>query len=322
MEIYRDASTAQAAYHHCTINPATGMSRQDLMLAAHRMRLELDPDSSRPYVIVIHRKRRAKPGGADEHAHLVCSSCDDKGKALDDSFIVVRSERLARELEFDLNDGAKPLLGRHHSAVLRALKASRPEVAAWIQENLGTQPEKPRSSTSPKARSRAKAQGFDLPKAKAFVESCWQKSRCELSTFLNLLAEAHFQIRPGERDQVWIVEYKDKHFVGSVDRILRMKHGFFENALVTAGANLAWSQDHTPPTSIPDAKDNQVTTLRSSSTFRLDRRRRLVLLIAIILKAAAHKANWQSPENDTVPQSPGPVRTDIWGIVQLAKPRL
>lgn len=306
MEAYRAASASNvgAAFHHCTVNPAVMLSREDLLQCVHRLRQELDPTLLRPFCVAVHSKARAR--GTTEHAHLVLSTTDHLGKALDDGFTVLRTERLARELEFDFKDVAKPLLGRHHIPVVRALKQSRPEVAEWLEQAHGPKPEKPESSISEGARNRARAAGFKLPKARAFVEDAWEKSDREIDAFVRLLAAAGFEICAGDRANVWIIKNQKGVLVGSVDRILRMKRGTFDNQLAAAG--LSRSQAFvSDPTSQRDLRD---------------RKRRIALGLALIIASMARaRENWSVDADEEASDNAGRTQTDIWGIALLPKPR-
>jgi hypothetical protein len=220
MEVYRDASPAKPAFHHVTINPAADLSREKLLGAAHKVRFELDPSDTRPFAIVVHHKPRAEKGGAAKHAHLVLAHVDSKGKALDDRWIKVRTERVARELEFWLGEPA--LLGRHHRPVLRVLRATAPEIAMWLEASLGAEPPKPNSAFAPGARGRARKQGLDLPEAKAAVRAAWANSE-GISEFRARLAEGGLELKAGDKPYVWIIQDREGRLVGAADRLLRMR---------------------------------------------------------------------------------------------------
>jgi hypothetical protein len=219
MEVYRSASPANTALHHITINPARDLKRERLIEAVHRVRLELDPDGERPFAIVIHQKKRAEVGGSKEHAHLILAGVDARGKALDDGWTKVRTERVARELEYDL--GERALLGRHHRAVLRALSKTRPEVYLWLLDAFGADPEKPQSAISPSARDLARGQNLNLPKAKANVRSVWQTANT-FDEFRAGLNRVGLRIDPGKKPGVFIIVDSKERFIGAADRILRV----------------------------------------------------------------------------------------------------
>jgi len=165
--IYRDAAPTSNAntvsFHHLTVNPAIDHPREMLIEMAHRARLELDPSGERPFAIVIHKKPRSEPGGGSgEHAHLLiaAAAADAGGKFLDDGFSKIRTERLALELAFDF--GEPPVIGRHFKPAFRRLRTTRPEVAEWLESQVGADPAKPESAFSPNAMARARGLNLNL----------------------------------------------------------------------------------------------------------------------------------------------------------------
>lgn len=220
MELYRDASPSEAAFHHLTINPAQNLSREALIEAVNRVRLELDPEGTRPFGIVVHGKKRAELGGAAEHAHLILGHVNASGKALKDSWIKIRTERVARELEFAYGEPAT--LGRHHKTVLKVLRKTEPEVAIWLEAAHGLEPAKPNSALSPRSRSRALQHGVALPAAKAMVRQVWTDSR-GLIDFRTNLEAAGYNILKGDKPGVFIVANQDGHVIGAADRLLRLR---------------------------------------------------------------------------------------------------
>lgn len=63
--IARDGvSPGSPSVFHVTPNPARSCSQGALLRVAHMARLELDPESSRPFAIIIHGKPRASGSGA------------------------------------------------------------------------------------------------------------------------------------------------------------------------------------------------------------------------------------------------------------------
>lgn len=239
MEIYRDASKsgAKAALHHVTINPAKDIPREKLVEAAQRVRLELDRENCRPFAIVIHRKERAEPnGGSREHAHLVLGAVDAVGKSLDDSWTKVRTERVARELEYDF--GENPLLGRHHKSVLNALCRSRPEVYVWLLDAFGPNPEKPQSAISPAARNLARSQNLNLPKAKAKVRAIWESSH-SFGEFQAGLQQSGLRIVAGDKPGVWVILDQKHRLVGAANRILKIRRAQFKAMMETSNESAA-----------------------------------------------------------------------------------
>lgn len=240
MELLRDgAIPGAAAFHHFPLSPATDRTHAEILEAAHALRREFDPDGTRPFCILIHGKERA--GGADGrvHGHFVLGNFDSEGRAVKDRFTKVRTERLAREIEYSWRQeqaGApsEPCgLGRHHVSVLRALRKSRPEVAAWLVNAHGEKPEKPKSAISSASRHRAKRHSFDLPAARAAVQKVWAET-LEIGAFRSALARAGYEIASGTKHGVWVLRDSRNGFVlGAVDRLLKLKRQAVRDTMET-----------------------------------------------------------------------------------------
>jgi hypothetical protein len=226
MEIYR--ASGGAAFFHATINPGKEISYENLMIAAHAVRLELDPLETRPYAIVIHEKPRAEAGGSRLHAHLVLSSADHTGKCLDDGWSIIRTERVARELEYLL--GENPLVGRHHRPVLKALMNTKPEIFHWLREALGDDREKPESAFSSQTRNRARAQNLNLPKAKAAARAVWLGAST-MTEFKLELEKLGFAIVAGKRPGVFVIVDQKGRLVGAANRILKLQRSTFNEMM-------------------------------------------------------------------------------------------
>jgi hypothetical protein len=225
MEVYRAASPAVAAFHHWAVNPARTESREKVLISTHKLRFELDPEGARPFAIVIHRKPRAERGG-ELHAHLVLGNVDATGKALDDSWSKIRSERLAREIEYD--SGERPVLGRHHATVWQMLQKKRPEVGAWLRAHHGDFPLKPHSAITPGARNRARASGFNIAGAKASVRRAWSEAN-SVTEFVGRIKEFGLEIEKGEKEANWVViDSHGANFVGAANRLLKMRRRDFD----------------------------------------------------------------------------------------------
>ena len=60
MEIMRDGAVpVAAAFHHFPLSPATDRTHGEILEAAHKVRFEFDPASTRPFAIVIHGRVQA-----------------------------------------------------------------------------------------------------------------------------------------------------------------------------------------------------------------------------------------------------------------------
>jgi hypothetical protein len=241
-EIYRNASLRATArspsWHQITVNPSKDHSREKLIEAAHRVRREFDA-GTRPYAIVFHRKPRAEPlaepsaeprDSSSEHFHLLISAVDERGKFLDDGWSKIATERLCLELAHDLGESA--VVGRHFQPALRFLERTRPEVVAWLADTVGLNPEKPVSAISSKSRARAKAQGLNLPKAKAAVRAA-KTASSDVGSFRTNLAKLGFAISPGEKPRVWVIIDSQARLIGAADRLLKIRRGEFHAFMET-----------------------------------------------------------------------------------------
>jgi hypothetical protein len=230
MEIMRDgAAPVAAAFHHFALSPATDRTRGEILEAAHKVQFEFDPACTRPFAIVIHGKPRAGDASGETHGQLVLGNFDSEGRAIKDGFAKLRTERLAREIEYSWRDGppgspGEPCgLGRHHVSALRALRKSNPAVAEWLVNAHGEKPDKPKSAISSASRNRAKRLDFNLPAARAAVRKMWTE-KPEIGAFKTALSDAGYEVAAGNKIGVWILrDRKSGLALGAVDRLLRLK---------------------------------------------------------------------------------------------------
>lgn len=208
------AAPTSKAFFHMSISPGTQWTRTALLRAVHRVRHEFDPGGTRAFAILVHGKRRAsgpvRAGGppSAEHAHLVLASVGADG-AIKDRFSKNRTERIARELEFQKglmhgrpdNPPEPPTLGAHHVAVVRALRgsASTSAIGDWLVQAFGEKPERPRSAYSSVARNRAKRKGIKLPKARAEVQRVWAES-ATFAAFADAISARGYRIEKGAKE--------------------------------------------------------------------------------------------------------------------------
>jgi hypothetical protein len=219
MQLQRDSSAALVSLHHLTINPSANCTDDRLVAAAHAMRIELDPDDQRPYVIVIHGKKREGVVGSETHAHVLLGHvfC---GVPLKDRLSKRRTEMVARVCEY--NFGEHCTLGPGHRYSIKRLRSEAPKVAQWLIDAHGENPEKPRSAMSANTRQRAKRAGVSLPKAKASVVAAWQLAQ-EPSAFRAALRADGLEIIAGKKANVLLVVDAEGNLIGSLDRLLRKK---------------------------------------------------------------------------------------------------
>lgn len=207
------------AFHHVVLSPSRTCSNNCLREDADRVLREMGADpETHPHLIVIHGKTSVAGRGAS-HAHLVVAHWQLDGQALDDGWLRLRLERLAREIE---HDRSQPLIpGRHDRALAKALRArNRPEVAEALEVAGGAEP--PRSATTPKGRQKLLRDGIDDVAARMTVQSAWA-STSDPEAFRAALADTGLAIAPGDKAGVWIVTANNGVVVGALDRIVREK---------------------------------------------------------------------------------------------------
>ncbi|GJD43781.1 hypothetical protein AFCDBAGC_1636 [Methylobacterium cerastii] len=228
--------TAAAAFHHISLAPSGTCAVADLSADADRAMREMGADPAiHPHALVVHGKTSVA-GRAPCHAHLVVAHWGLEGQALDDSWLHLRLERVAREIEHDRGEPLTP--GRHDRALAKALRArGRPEVAAALEAAAADGP--PRSATTPGARQRLRRAGVDDVAARAAVKAAWA-SVTGPAALREALAEAGLSITPGGKPGVWTVVASGGAVVGALDRIVKQKR-----AVVVA--RMEESDDRTDP---------------------------------------------------------------------------
>lgn len=221
MEIFRNGSSAAASFHHLSINPSIDYSKEQLLLAADAVRAELDRDDTRPWIVIAHTKARQNSTEGHVHAHLVLGHVDGAGRALKDGRAKIRTEVVARTLEFQNSE--TPLLSRHHQTVVKFLRErEREDVADWLIAAHGPDPEEPKSAYGSKAREAAKRRGINLPHAKSDIDNAWSGSK-EIDSFQAKLKALGYRIEPGKKDNVWIVVDSRGNVIGALDRLLKLR---------------------------------------------------------------------------------------------------
>lgn len=221
MQLLRDGSKADAAFLHLSISPATEMSDDQLRSAAGIVLKHFNAENN-PVALVFHDKDRAS-GKGNKHLHLVVSRVDYEGKVLPSGFEKIRLETAMRIAEFEL--GENPTLGRHHGSAIKWLQNNnRNDVAGWLNNFHGKNPEKPQSPVSPIGRQKIeRVTGTDLATVTMSVADAWAKSD-DSRSFNNALAEYGLEVQKGQKKGVYII-LKDGSELGALDRILKQKRG-------------------------------------------------------------------------------------------------
>jgi len=229
MEILRDGSGAKAAFHHLSISPSINYTDEKLLSAAHALRAELDPPGVRPWIVILHRKTRVNSQEGDLHGHLLLGHVDGQGRALKDGRCKIRTEIVARTLEF--NEGELPVPSRHHKTVCKMLRERNlGAVADWIVAAHGVDPQPPKSSYGSRSRQAAERVGLKLPASKGAIVTAWNSTQ-EIGAFQNALDKLGYRIQPGKKNNVWIVVDAAGRSIGALDRLLKLKRHFVQNMM-------------------------------------------------------------------------------------------
>lgn len=169
--------------------------------------------ADRPHMVVAHRKALAT-GATVEHLHVLVAEVHG-GRVLDSRYSKVRQEKLGRMLEAEF--GHAPTQGRHNKAVMERLSVERPDLAVMLDSQA-----QPRSAFTAEARQTAKRKGQDLAQVRDLVRQAWHQSDSR-AALLSALAESGFRVSDGETAEIWIVTDGDGTFLGSLDRLARVK---------------------------------------------------------------------------------------------------
>lgn len=205
-----------AAFHHISLSPTTTCTAADLRADADRVLVEMGADpGSHPHVLVIHEKSSSAER-AERHGHLVLAHWGLDGTALNDGWLHLRLERVAREIEHDRGD---PLTaGRHDRSLATALRArGRPEVAAALEALKAG--EAPRSAVTAGARARLKRAGVSDVDVRVTVRQAWADCP-DPEMFRAALAARDLRVVPGQRPGALVVETAGGIQVGALDRIV------------------------------------------------------------------------------------------------------
>lgn len=231
---------AAAAFHHISLAPSGTCAVADLSADADRAMREMGADPAiHPHALVVHGKASVA-GRAPCHAHLVVAHWGLEGQALDDSWLHLRLERVAREIEHDRGEPLTP--GRHDRALVKALRVrGRSEVAAAL-EAVGLDGP-PRSATTPGARQRLRRAGVDDVAARAAVKAAWAATTGP-AALRDALAVAGLSLVPGEKPGVWTAVAAGGVVVGALDRIVKQKRA-------VVATRMEESDDHTDPGTAP-----------------------------------------------------------------------
>ncbi|MGY6549511.1 MAG: relaxase/mobilization nuclease domain-containing protein [Roseinatronobacter sp.] len=220
-EIFRDttASGHKYAVRHIKISPEN-YSRKTLKAAVYKLAEEFgfNPHDA---VLVEHRKARANGSeGACYHAHMLVSELQ-RGKALSNSHMRARHEKIARLLE--LETGERLRQGRHNRAVYEALVKEGKDDAAIAIAHLAQDPAVTCSYSSDQHQI-AKRCGIDLPKTQAAMKAtissvCPEDPLARLHAVFNVADEQGVKIAVDPSARFLVIQSPSGKTLGSLERI-------------------------------------------------------------------------------------------------------
>jgi hypothetical protein len=221
MEILRDGSRAEIAFHHLHISPRHALTPDQRNTAVARILHALGAEDHAWALVRHSEKGRASAGGADEHYHLVLAHVGNDLRALDMSQSYARLEAVARSLEADWGEELTPT--RRHEAVASAARLQgRDDVADSVMAQRPVDPaDLPRAAMSSDTRQRAERAGLNLPELKAAVAAAYGLSDGP-QAFRAALTEKGLTLVQGERQGVWMV-MSGETAVGALDRLVKGK---------------------------------------------------------------------------------------------------
>lgn len=239
MELARDGSSADAAFLHIFISPSRDMSRDELRQAGELVLRHFGAEEHQAAFVYHDKPRRGGEGG--RHLHLVVGRIGLDGDVLPAGFEIIRMETAMRIAEFEMGEPAT--LGRHHASGLRWLRANgREDVADWLEDAHGSDPDKPTSAASPSKRQALARQGLELADAAEVVRSAWSASDGGRSFAVALRAEG-LEVVSGKKAGVFVVRHGDVE-IGALDRIVKLKRR--EVAARMEGIEYERPEDHQP----------------------------------------------------------------------------
>jgi hypothetical protein len=258
-----------AAFHHISFSPGADQSDADLIADARRVLAEMGAEDHA--AILIRHTKPSAAGRSATHAHLVVSHWSLEGRALDDGWLHLRLERLAREIEFDR--GHCLTRGRHDRALMKALRdRGRSDVADALASL--SQPDPPRSAVTSSRRQALAREGVKEVDARAATKVAWDRSDSR-AAFESALADAGLTLAAGRKTGVWIVMQGGVE-VGALDRLLRVKRAEVQARL-----------EAVTPVITPAVTPSNPTLLDALAAFERDARRRYGRSVQPVTRPAA-----------------------------------
>jgi len=223
--MFEDAQNAQHkhACKHFTFSSKEELTREQALKIAQNISKEYGQDPKKA-VVINHTKQRNTADSDKNHYHVILPNTDETtGKAYDFSFSHKRNEKLSRLAE--LENGHNLVKGRHNVAVFHQLLKEGKTTEAESMKHLTTG-DLPNSSYTSKSLEKSRKLGVDKPKETQAVKAIWQASD-SLKAFKSGLSEHGYELKPGEKPGIYIIE-KNGAFVGSANRLISMKKEEFQ----------------------------------------------------------------------------------------------
>lgn len=221
MEVMRDGSRAEVAFHHLTLSPRERLTDEQRDTAVARILTALGAEDHGWVLIEHDEKKRAVEGVSDQHFHLVVGHVGPDLKALDMGGSYARLEAVARGLEMDWGETLTDTR-RHEAVAAQAAKMGREDVAEAV---MAMRPEDradlPQAAMSSATRQRAERNGLSLPQVKEAVRAAWEAADGP-QAFRAALAEQGLELAQGRRQGVWMVMHGEVE-VGALDRLVKQK---------------------------------------------------------------------------------------------------
>jgi len=227
MALARDGSRSETAFLHISLSPSKDMTDDEMRKIASIVMQHFDA-ADHQAALVIHEKNRANNEG-NRHAHIVLGRVSPSGAVLPAGFDKIKLETAVRIAEYELAE--PPVLGRHHASSMKWLQANgREDVADWLDNSLGSNPDKPQSSMSPAKRQKVeRVAGSDLATITMAVKNAWERSDSG-PAFSAALHEAGLEVRPGQKSGVFVVSHNGSE-IGALDRLLKEKRNVVKSKM-------------------------------------------------------------------------------------------
>lgn len=221
--MFADANNLKNGCYHFIMSSKETLTKEQALKVCSDISKEYG-QNPKDAVIINHQKQRNTNDSDNNHYHIILQSADTKtGKAIDYSFSKKRNEKISRLAELEL--GQNLIKGRHNTAVFHQLLKEGKKEQAEQMKHL-TQGDLPNSSYTSKGLEKCRRLGLDKAQETQAVKDIW-KACDSLKAFKNGLSEQGYELKPGEKPGIYIIE-KNGLLVGSANRLTNMKKEEFQ----------------------------------------------------------------------------------------------